>query len=145
MRVFAADLIVALTTALCLGAGAALALEWDQEKVTEIAIRLQAEIKGLRADPGISPAQDTAFQERRHAAALATLQTMQRDTGRLVSMLREGVGRDSTQSVFDGLEDELAQIRSLAEESWVRPSASEKIKQVRRAYAELEAFYRSPR
>ena len=90
MRAFGTVLIVALIAGLCLDAGAALALEWDQEKVTEIATRLHEEIKRLRADPGISPAQDTAFQERRHAAALATLQTMQRDTGRLVSDAARG-------------------------------------------------------
>jgi hypothetical protein len=145
MRSFGSVLGASLSLGLCLATGSAWAVDWDQSKVTSLVTQLHSEIKLLRADPGLSPQQDTAFQERRHAAALRVLESMQRDVGRLASMLREGVGRDSTQSVFDGLEDELAEIRSLAEESWVKPSAREKIRLVRRTYGMLEAFYGTPR
>jgi hypothetical protein len=76
------------------------ALEWDQERVIELAEQLTQELAAASAAASEAPAQQTVMQQRSRDAAVRQIERVRSDADALLKKLRAGLGRDATATYF---------------------------------------------
>ncbi|MBW2267356.1 MAG: hypothetical protein JRH16_02175 [Deltaproteobacteria bacterium] len=81
----------------CLGAGAALAEEWDVKRALELAVELEDTLAQALEAAEAAPQQETAMQERTRDAAVVQMRYTHRTSRELVTKLRIGGERDATE------------------------------------------------
>lgn len=140
LRCLGASLLLAVI--LLAGAGALAAkTEWSQKGVTRRSEDLHRAVVALLADPSVQPSQETAFQDRELAAALATVRASEKVLSEMVKMLKDGYGKAPTQPLFDRVGDLFEDGGQLAKDSFIGVTAKMKVNHAREAYAQLVDYY----
>ena len=75
-------------------------LDWDQGRVTALAVKLTQALEKTAAAAVTAPPQGTAFQQRGHDAAVRRLERVRAAAARLVTKLEAGWGHDETEAYF---------------------------------------------
>lgn len=114
---------------------------WSGSDVVALTEQLSTALDRLLADPGLRAAQTTAFQQRKHEAAISTLTQVRPGVAELRRRIMSGADLDGSRPYFELVEEQRAEIASYAEESWLPDSARAKAKRVRTLFERLAQYY----
>ncbi len=116
--------------------------DWDQERITQVAADLAAQMRELVADPGLEPPQATAMQQRQHHAAVLTVRRVANLAGDLAAKLQLGQGYEQTRPIFEQIQLLRQDIVAYAGNSWIVPETRTRIQGIQKLLTLLTYFYR---
>ncbi len=116
--------------------------DWDQERMTQIAADLAAQMRELVADPGLEPSQATAMQQRQHHAAVLTVKRLATLADDLAAKLQLGQGYEQTRPIFEQIQLLRQDIVAYAGNSWIAPETRTRIQGIQKRLSLLTYFYR---
>ncbi len=117
--------------------------DWDQERMTQVAADLAAQMRELVADPGLEPPQATAMQQRQHHAAVLTVKRVATLADDLAARLQLGQGYEQTRPIFEQIQLLRQDIVAYAGNSWIAPETRTRIQGIQKLLTLLTYFYRS--
>ncbi len=117
--------------------------DWDQERMTQVAADLAAQMRELVADPGLEPPQATAMQQRQHHAAVLTVRRVATLADDLAAKLQLGQGYEQTRPTFEQIQLLRQDIVAYAGNSWIAPETRTRIQGIQKLLTLLTYFYRS--
>jgi hypothetical protein len=103
--------------------------------------RLSVAIDELLADPGLRAEQTTAYQQRKHEAAIATLKQVRPRVAELRKRVAASSDPEASRPYFERGADLRGEIASYAEESWLPDATREKARHVRALFDRLAKYY----
>ena len=116
---------------------------WDQEGAARTSRELQRALDALLADPGLDATQATAFQQREHTAAIASVREVAGINGELARRLAAGYDRDETQAFWDQIAAVRVDIQTYAGHSWLPEGTRQRARRAGGLLDELATFYES--
>ncbi len=116
--------------------------DWDQERMTQVAADLAAQMRELVADPGLEPPQATAMQQRQHHAAVLTVRRVATLADDLAAKLQLGQGYAQTRPTFEQIQLLRQDIVAYAGNTWVAPETRTRIKGIQKRLTLLTYYYR---
>jgi hypothetical protein len=114
---------------------------WNSADVVALTEQLSAALDDLLVDSGLRAEQPTAFQERKHEAAISTLKQLRPGVADLRRHVAGDSDPDGSRPYFEQLDELREEIASYAEESWLPDATRAKAKRVRTLFDRLARYY----
>lgn len=134
-------LVILLVFGLSVARAAEAQPAWSPADVVALSEQLSAALEELLRDPGLRAPQTTAFQQRKHEAAVATLKRVGPAVDDLRKRIVAGSDLEGSRPYFEQVDEARAEIASYAEESWLPDATRTKVKNVRALFDRLASFY----
>jgi hypothetical protein len=138
---FALGLSLLIVSAASVGRTVEVQQPWSQAEVVALTEQLSAALDELLADPGLRAKQTTAYQQRKHEAAIVTVKKLRPRAADLRKRVASGYDRDATQPYFEQVAELREEIAAYAAESWLPDSARAKVVHVRAVFDRLARYY----
>lgn len=114
---------------------------WNQVEVLSITAELSGALAELVSDPGLDAQQATAYQQRNHEAAIATVKRVKPRVEDLRRRVASGEGREATTPYFERVSELREDIAAYAEEAWLPEATRARAQRVRALFDRLAGFY----
>lgn len=141
VRRFALGLSLLIVAAAAVGRADAARQPWSQAEVVGLTEQLSKALDELSADPGLHAQQTTAYQQRKHEAAIAAVKQLRPRVADLRERVASGSDRDATRPYFDLVAELREEIADYAAESWLPDSTRAKAVHVRAVFDRLARYY----
>jgi hypothetical protein len=130
-----------LVAGVSVGRSAEAQTPWNPADVIALTEHLSAALDELLVDPGLGAEQTTAFQQRKHEAAIATLKRVRPGVAELRRRIAAGSDLDGSRPYFEQVVELREEIAGYAEESWLPDATRAKAKRVRTLFDRLARYY----
>ena len=116
-------------------------LDWDQDHVTELAVKLTEVFTDAKAAADDAPQQVTVLQQRTRDAAVARFEQVRDATEKLLRKLRSGAGRYATVAYFELVQARLREVRGIARDAVPRGETRELLTAADEILGQLSRYY----
>lgn len=114
---------------------------WSQAEVVALTEQLSAALDELVSDPGLDAQQATAYQQRNHQAAIASVKRVQPRVVELRKRVASGSDRDGSYPYFEQVAELREEIFEYAGEAWLPDTTRMKARRVRGLFERLARYY----
>jgi len=114
---------------------------WSQTEVVALTEQLSAALDALVADPGLNAEQATAYQQRSHEAAIATVKQIRPRVAELRKRVASGSDREVSYAYFEQVADLREEVSAYAGEAWLPDATRSKARRVRALFDRLARYY----
>lgn len=141
VRRFLLGISLLLVAAPSVGQAAEPQPSWSQAEVVSLTEQLSAALDALLADPGLRAQQTTAYQQRRHEAAIVTVKQLQPRVAELRKRVDSGYDRERSRPFFEQVAELREEVAAYASESWLPDATRKKARRVRALFDRLARNY----
>ena len=120
------------------------AAERNQQRLTELAAKLDATLQEIISDPGANLVQDDSLQRKKHNAAVVDLKRLSEFVTKLSAALTQGQNVGQTRPLYQKIGSLRQSVRDYAQGSIASDSVRDKADTARALLHELDTFYHSP-